>query len=151
MKKFLVLMLTVGLLVVLATGVWAAAKVTVGGEGNFGYDFAKKDDNTGDEGINFADLALTAKAEVDNFTLFAKFKNENFASNDVDKKKETFVDEAHVTVNLNPVNLKIGYYGWGFGVNKDILDVTGDLKSHVGIQAEATLAEGLVGKIYLPT
>lgn len=150
MKRFLVLLLTVGLLVSLVTGVAAAAKVTVGGEGNFGYNFAATGSD-GDDGANFADLALTAKAEVDNFTLFGKFKNDYFVNSDVTKNKDTFVDEAYIAVNLNPVNLKIGYYGWGFGVNKDILDVTGDLKSRVGIQAEATLAEGLVGKLYLPT
>lgn len=146
MKKILVLLLTVGLLVTLSAGVWAAVKVTVGGEGNFGYDFAK-DDYKGDDGANFGDLAVTVKAEVDdNITLFGKIKNDNFSEG------RYFTDEAHATIKIDPVSFKIGYYGFGFGGNKDILDVPmGDLKSHVGIQAEATLAEGLVGKVYLPT
>lgn len=146
MKKLLFLGLALALVVTVAPGVFAAAKVTVGGEANFGYDFAKKD-YRGEEGADFSDLAVTVKGEVaDNISFYGKIKSENLS-----EKGQFFTDEAHATLKLNPVSLKIGYYGFGFGGGKDLLDVPmGDLKSHVGIQAEVPLGEGLTGKVYIP-
>jgi hypothetical protein len=63
-----------------------------------------------------------------------------------------FIDEMFATLKYDPVTMKIGYWGFGFGGDKDIIDAAmGDMKSQVGIQAETTLMEGLTAKVYYPS
>ncbi|HYH02506.1 MAG TPA: porin [Bacillota bacterium] len=148
MKKFLGIALTVGLVLSMTVVTVAAPKVTVGGEGNYGYDFAK-DSYKGDEGANFGDLALTVTAEINNnVSLFGKLKTEDLSKG----MGEHFTDEAWAYLKFAPMNLKIGYFGFGFGGSKDILDVPmGDFKSSVGLQAETLIAEAVAAKLYFPT
>lgn len=147
MKKLVVLSLTVILVLAMSAATFAAVKVTVGGEGNFGYNFASKDCYNGNDGCNFSDWNIQLKADVsDTISFFGKLKSNDLSA---DQKFET--DELTATLKYAPVTYKVGYFGFGFGGSKDILDVPmGDLKSYVGIQAETSFADGFTAKAYIP-
>jgi hypothetical protein len=150
MRKVVVLVLTVVLVFAVSLASLAEVAVKFNGEGNFGYKFTE-DNAEGDDGTNFGDFVLKVTADVtDNVSLFTKIKEEYIAGKG--KTNEFFIDEMFATLKYDPVSFKIGYYGFGFGGDKDILDTAiGDLKSQVGIQAETTLFEGLTAKIYYPS
>jgi hypothetical protein len=145
MKKLYLLGLVMGLMLVMPV-VGAATKTTISGEGNFGYDFAAKDDPTnGDPKKESSSYVLKINAEVNpNVSLWGKFKMEPATKN-----SHFFADECFATLAYKPVTCKIGYYGFGFGGGKDILDVVDDFKSKVGLQAEAAIGGGLTGKVWL--
>jgi hypothetical protein len=165
MKKLIVLGLAMVLIFAVSLASWADVAVKFNGEGNLGYKFTE-DDAAGDDGTNFGDFVLKTTVDVtDNVTLFSKIKTEYLAgktnsTGSVDgdavtvepSRNDFFIDEMHATLAYDPVTLKIGYYGFGFGGDKDILDCAmDDMKSQVGIQAETAIGEGLSAKVYYPS
>jgi hypothetical protein len=165
MKKLIVLGLTMVLIFAVSLASWADVAVKFNGEGNLGYKFTE-DNAAGDDGTNFGDFVLKTTVDVtDNVTLFSKIKTEYLAgktnsTGSVDgdtvtvepSRNDFFIDEMHATLKYDPVTLQIGYYGFGFGGDKDIIDAAmSDLKSQVGIQAQTTIAEGITAKVYYPS
>lgn len=148
MKRLLAMALTTGLILSMTVVTAAAPKVTVGGEGNYGYDFAKES-YKGKDGANFGDLALTASAEVSNtVSLFGKLKTEDISKGE----GKYFTDEAWAYLKFAPLNLKVGYYSFNFYGNKDILDMpVNEFKSTVGLQLETLIVETVAAKLYFPT
>jgi hypothetical protein len=165
MKKLLVLGITVVLVFAVSLASLADVAVKFNGEGNFGYKFTE-DNAEGDDGVNFGDFVLKTTADInENISLFSKIKTEytagkTTATGTVDgdtvtvesNSNQFFIDEMFATLKYDPVTMKIGYWGFGFGGDKDIIDAAmGDMKSQVGIQAETTLMEGLTAKVYYPS
>jgi hypothetical protein len=165
MKKLLVLGIAVVLVFAVSLASLADVAVKFNGEGNFGYKFTE-DNAEGDDGVNFGDFVLKTTADInENISLFSKVKTEYIAgktkaTGTIDGSTVTvesnsnqfFIDEMFATLKYDPVTMKIGYWGFGFGGDKDIIDAAmGDMKSQVGIQAETTLMEGLTAKVYYPS
>jgi hypothetical protein len=165
MKRLLVLGVTVVLVFAVSLASLADVTVKFNGEGNLGYKFTE-DNAEGDDGVNFGDFVLKTTADVtENVSLFSKIKTEYIAgktksTGTVDGSSVTveassnqfFIDEMFATLKYDPVTMKIGYWGFGFGGDKDIIDAAmGDMKSQVGIQAETTISEGLTAKVFYPS
>jgi hypothetical protein len=140
MKKILVIGLAMVLVLTLSVAAFAETRVIIGGEGNFGYDFA-------DDGYDFSDYALTVNVDVaSNISLFAKVKTEPAAN----KAGTYFTDKCYATLAYAPVTWTVGYFGFGFGGGRDILNqAVSDFKSITGIEAEMALGKRLNGKVYV--
>ncbi|TCL57444.1 hypothetical protein EDC14_10464 [Hydrogenispora ethanolica] len=160
MKKVLVLALSAMLVFGFAFSAMAAS-VTVGGEANFMYDF-EGTSAAGNDGANKSDFRIHITANVsDQVQVFAKLRVDdatNRASYNFDGTNYTpngkgfYYDQAWATVKFDPATVKVGYYGIGWGGDKDIIDaVSGDFKSRTGIQVSAPFAEGFSGKFFYST
>ncbi|TCL53736.1 porin-like protein [Hydrogenispora ethanolica] len=136
MKKLLVLALSAMLVLGFSFAAMAETKVTFAGEGQFGYDLEKD--------VDLSEFNINVTAATDNVTLFGKIKTEK-ATND---KSNYMTDEAWASVAIGSATVKAGFFGWGFGGSKDLLDVAKDFKSQTGLSITAPIAEGFTGKLF---
>ncbi|MGE5581797.1 MAG: porin [Bacillota bacterium] len=129
MKKILVLALS-GIMVLTMAAVSMAA-VTVGGEGNFGYNFTGKQD--------FNDFKISATAKLnDEVTAFGALKAENTNGGNVG------FDEAWVSFTEPFATVKVGHFAYNAKGGVDIVPVVfGDLKNQAGISVTAPLSENI--------
>jgi hypothetical protein len=142
MKKLFVLGLTIVLVLAVSIVAGAATKTTIGGEGNFGYKLVDGENNDSD----FSSYKLVVTAEVNpNVTLLSKIKCDPAAN---DGTSKYFTDECTATIKMVPATLTVGFFGFGFGGNKDLLDAAcKDFKSEAALQMEIPLGKGLTGKV----
>jgi hypothetical protein len=148
MKKCLIMVLTMLLVVTMSAVVCAESKVVISGEANMGYDFDEID-NQGGDGANFSNYKLALKTDLaDNVSFYSRVQ-----SKDVTKTKGTiYFKDFRATLKFDPVELRVGYYGFGFGNYEDILDVaSGDFKARLGVRATIPFAQDWNGQLYLAT
>lgn len=156
MKKLLVVALSA--IMVLSMAAVSMAAVAVGGEFNFGYkteatDNLSKDDKTAlsdpskpDKGTDFIESKVTVSGDVnDNLAVFAAIKTNDGSSNNAG----FFNDELWAKLKYDAFALQVGYFGFGFGGPKDILDAAyGDFKADAGLLASYKFTDAITGKLY---
>ena len=157
MKKLLVLALAA--MMVLSFAVASMAAVTVGGEFYTKYDFGQLDsvnqaneDLTKVNGLDriYGKIGVTV-TPTDNMTGFMAIKSDgDFGRAANDKANAPFVfDEAWAQVKSGIGTYKVGFYGFGFGGKKDILDIyMRDLKAEDAVSADLAVADGVHAKVY---
>ncbi len=151
MKKLLVVALSA--IMVLSMAAVSMAAVAVGGEFNFGYKTEAADTLDAalggtDKGTDFIESKVTVSGDVnDNLAVFAAIKT-NDGSNAAGTKG-FFNDELWAKLKYDAFNLQVGYFGFGFGGPKDILDAAyGDLKADAGLLASYKFTDAFTGKLY---
>ncbi len=145
MKKLLVVALSA--IMVLSMAAVSMAAVAVGGEFNFGYKTEAADviDAT-EKGTDFIESKVLVSGDLnDNLSVFAAIKTNDASSNGAG----FFNDELWAKLKYDAFNLQVGYFGFGFGGPKDILDAAyGDFKAEAGLLASYKFTDSFTGKLY---
>ncbi len=150
MKKLLVVALSA--IMVLSMAAVSMAAVAVGGEFNFGYKTEAPDTldaalGGDDKGTDFIESKVIVSGDInDNLAVFAAIKTNGSSENGGSR---FFNDELWAKLKYDAFNLQVGYFGFGFGGPKDILDAAyGDLKADAGLLASYKFTDSFTGKLY---
>ncbi len=151
MKKLLVVALSA--IMVLSMAAVSMAAVAVGGEFNFGYKTEAADtldsaiSSKPDKGTDFIESKVTVAGDLnDNLEVFAAIKTNGGSENGGSR---FFNDELWAKLKYDAFNLQVGYFGFGFGGPKDILDAAyGDFKAEAGLLASYKFTDTFTGKLY---
>lgn len=143
MKKLLVLALSVVLVLGFSIAALADVTTNIHGEAYLGF----KNTTAVDDNQTVGEFNINATAVIDdNVTVFGKIKTWD-AGGHSDSYSN---DEVWASAKFGTVTTKVGYFGWGFGGDKDILNTASDdfKGNRAALLVTVPFAEGFNGEAF---